>query len=476
MGLILVVSEDLVEIETIKTALSVHGWWVTVAADRQTALQVAADQAPKLVVVDGELPDSLDLVRSFGSSNGGPGVLSCVPPDFDRALDFKQAGGDELLTKPVAPASVLEAVQRCLAGPRVEPATRATPSNLLTTEEIFGDVLREIELGDEAVETAPSPEPSPEPPRLPNPESTPSREPAPEPAPATIAEEVVLAPEPAPEQVVSLAGLFDETDEPEGEPVPIPALQAGDARGREDGWSGEERRSVGRPWSGPAPDPAEARPAEAEPAEVEPAAPQPEGDVLFTPSMPRVEGEALRADLDWIDELEDDVKEDAEVPPEASGEAGRPFPRAAVAIGALAAVLLLAVGILLFVNRGGEPEGVAPDSPATVESETLRPSEARATGGAEAPERQAQSGEGRPLAEPEALAGSDSSGEADELEDLNLQAIVDQELERREEELRRVFLEEEKRLLRELNNLDPDEEPPAEDGEGDSTDRSGVGL
>ena len=39
------------------------------------------------------------------------------------------------------------------------------------------------------------------------------------------------------------------------------------------------------------------------------------------------------------------------------------------------------------------------------------------------------------------------------VEGVDLQAIVDQELERREEELRQVFLEEEKRLLRELGTL-----------------------
>ena len=455
MGLILVVSEDTVEIETIRAALSVHGWWVTVAVDREVALQVAADQAPKLVIVDHCLPDSIDLVRSFGTVNGGPGALVFVTADFEGSLELSEAGADEQITKPLSPPRVLEAVQRCLAAPRPMSAERTEPSrHLLTTEEIFGDVLKELE-----GEPPPAPAPA-------------------VPPPAEVAPVAVAQTEPLPpaKPVVSLAGLFENEDEI-GKPIVVngAALAAelqnfkqeeaealwtsaeGDASaGEGDDWDGAERRSVDRPWS----------------AEDEPTSAGSAPSVAELLSSIAVDEPAVDpAVIETYDDSAPDVG-NAEV---VSTDTVSRFPKAALLIGSIAAVLLVVVGVVFVVNPGSD-EGstpihsgesvevgspglqalpTAPSDVDAIEAETLmvEPLEVAA---AEAPEEAPQEA-------------------ADDADDLDLEAIVDQELERREDELRRVFLEEEKRLLRELTNLE-DAEPEGEDGPSeDGEDGSGVG-
>lgn len=460
MGLILVVSEDVAEIETVKAALSVHGWWITVAADRETALQVAADQAPKLVVVDSELPGAFELLGSFGSCNGGPGVLTCVPQGFEDALEVKKAGGDEILTKPVSPISVLEAVQRCLAAPRPSPAERSEPSShRLTTEEIFGDVLREIEEGDESIATSAAEAEKVETP----------------PEPAHVDDELFV-PEPV-EPVVSLAGLLDEPAEPQPvspqqslslpEPVslpePAPSESASSDASTGGEWQGEERRGVDRPWSGSSADlpVAAAEPAEpdeeAEPTELETDVATHETGVILEPASDEVLSIS-------IEELEETAPL-----PDAPPKPERRIPRGALAIGSLAAALLVAVGVVFLLNSGSEPVDEPLPQPEVVEME--------AEPVPEAPEVVTADTAPVPFeetAEVDSSAPTRPEEQSEELDDVNLEAIVEAELERREKELRRVFLEEEKRLLRELNNLEAGEEPAEATDENDAGDPTGV--
>ncbi len=452
MGLILVVSEDLADIDTIKAALSVHGWWVTVAADSETAVQVAADQAPKLVVIDSELRGSLDLLRNFGAHNGGPGVLSLVPPGFDGALELKEAGGDEILTKPVSLESVLEAVQRCLAMPRAAPVEApAAPQHLMTTEEIFGDVLREIEADDEAVASevgtvaaAPA-----------EPAAAPEPAPTPQPSAAAPGEELFAASSDT-EPVVSLAGLFDESAAAAKVASPPAAEPAPEAPSIESEWHGAERRRADRPWSSPAS-----------------GLPTPDAEELFepdndehatVPAEPPVEPSAPAA----VEEQAIDQFAAAEPPSEEAGEElsfeaeEEPEPRARrspLLIGSLAAALLVVAGVVFVLNRGSE----IVSEPAPVVEPIEQPAEPVAESEAVVAEP-APALEETPAVPPEvepAAAAAPAASPA-EPEDIDLEAIVDQELERREEELRKVFLEEEKRLLRELSNLDPGDEPADE--------------
>ncbi len=444
MGLILVVSDDLVEIETVRAALSVHGWWVTVAGDRETALQSAADQAPKLVLVDTQLPDALELIGSFGAAGGGPGVVALAGRGFEDAPELEQAGADEVLSKPGSPHRILEAVQRCLAVPRPGPAERRVPANrLLTTEEIFGDVLREIGEDD-----APAP----------------GAEAAPPPAPLISTADDLFAPAADPDRSVSLAGLFDDPPSaPEAPSVPPAPAEPG-----REGWRGEERRGTDRPWSpaGPAaaiPESAERRPPVAGVEESDPlgASPVPAASDSALPSgvieaLAELErGAPLPASED-LAELEEPV---AAPLPDDEAPALRRSPRSALAIGSLAAALLAAAGAVFLLYPGSDPPP-APAPSAERAREAPPPDSAAiepAAGGPPAAE----------LAEPPLRQAAPPGPPTDEVEEFDIEAIVDEELQRREDVLRRVFLEEEKRLLRELNNLDSGESADGDESGAD---------
>lgn len=197
MKSLLVVSADPRQNARIKAALSVQGWWVSEVADRQTALRAAADQAPSLVLVDGDLAGARDLARSFGTAGGGPGVL---------LLGGGPATGDAdaVLPKPVETEEVVRAVHRLLATPKPSGGAEAPhPQRRFTADELFGDILREIEnlgsgeegTGGERTQRAPIT------PRAPRPAP-----PAPAPAPARSSSRSPLAavdtPPPAPPPVV----------------------------------------------------------------------------------------------------------------------------------------------------------------------------------------------------------------------------------------------------------------------------------
>jgi serine/threonine protein kinase len=152
MKSLLVVSADPRQNARIKAALSVQGWWVSEVADRQTALRAAADQAPNLVLVDGDLAGALDLAKGFSLAGGGPGVVLLGGGPG-------AAAADAVLPKPVETEEMVRAVHRLLAAPKaVGGAEAPRTQRRFTADELFGDILREIESlgnGEEGVAAAP---------------------------------------------------------------------------------------------------------------------------------------------------------------------------------------------------------------------------------------------------------------------------------------------------------------------------------
>lgn len=152
MKSLLVVSADPRQNARIKAALSVQGWWVSEVADRQTALRAAADQAPNLVLVDGDLAGALDLAKGFSVTGGGPGVVLLGGGPA-------AAAADAVLPKPVETEEMVRAVHRLLATPKAaESAEAPRTQRRFTADELFGDILREIESlgdGEEGVAAAP---------------------------------------------------------------------------------------------------------------------------------------------------------------------------------------------------------------------------------------------------------------------------------------------------------------------------------
>ncbi len=147
MKTILLVIGSAEERERIRATLGERGLWVTAVEDRRGALRAAADQAPDLVLVSSEVAGASEIVKSFGTRNGGPGALLMAPPDrTEEAFVIYEAGADRILSLPVRSRDLVDAVEQALAAPRdVFSPVPAAHGKKFTAEEIFGDVLAEVE-------------------------------------------------------------------------------------------------------------------------------------------------------------------------------------------------------------------------------------------------------------------------------------------------------------------------------------------
>ena len=158
MIVILVVSSEERIGRHVRSVLGSQGWWVTTAADREEALRASADHQPGLVIVDCEIEGAAELVRTFGVKNGGPGVLLLeTPGDGDGAFHVFEAGADQILSKPPRGRELLEAAKRVMALPHQSAgAIVAGSGEKLSAEEIFGEVLMELEATEPGTATGPA--------------------------------------------------------------------------------------------------------------------------------------------------------------------------------------------------------------------------------------------------------------------------------------------------------------------------------
>ncbi|HSF42024.1 MAG TPA: protein kinase, partial [Thermoanaerobaculia bacterium] len=161
MPSILVVEQEPRYVERINSALRAEGWSVRVVSEADQALLWAASEAPDLVLVNAGTPGVESLWGSFSRSAGGPGVLGLVPEG-----EARPGGADDVLAKPFSDQDLVLAARRALLSRRQPPAGPAVPvqEHKLTSADIFGDVLAEVE-GDERGLSGP--ELAPPPPRPP---------------------------------------------------------------------------------------------------------------------------------------------------------------------------------------------------------------------------------------------------------------------------------------------------------------------
>ena len=157
MPMILVIEQEQRYVERISAALSSQGWQVEGVQDRATAVQHITDQPASLVVVNSEVPESNELIKLFSRRFGGPGAVALIPENAPESSDG--FGADEVLQKPFSDQDIRQAVRRCLVGASgadrevvVAPAGADTSSQgaaedglRLTSEDIFGDVVSELE-------------------------------------------------------------------------------------------------------------------------------------------------------------------------------------------------------------------------------------------------------------------------------------------------------------------------------------------
>ncbi|MBA3418120.1 MAG: response regulator transcription factor [Geodermatophilaceae bacterium] len=152
---ILVVDDDPTVSDVVRRYFDKAGMSVQVAADGNTALEIAARWLPDLVVLDLMLPgmSGLEVCGALRESRDVPVImLTALGEESERVLGLEQ-GADDYLTKPFSPRELVLRVQSILrrsAGPEVREvltdgelavdlaarhATRAGEVLLLTTRE-----------------------------------------------------------------------------------------------------------------------------------------------------------------------------------------------------------------------------------------------------------------------------------------------------------------------------------------------------
>ena len=114
--LILVVEDDLTLLDTLEYNLSNEGYGVITAVDGLTALEVAREQQPDLVVLDLMLPrlDGFEVCRRLRRETSVPILMLTARADeVDRIVGL-EVGADDYLTKPFSMRELLARVKALL--------------------------------------------------------------------------------------------------------------------------------------------------------------------------------------------------------------------------------------------------------------------------------------------------------------------------------------------------------------------------
>jgi DNA-binding response OmpR family regulator len=119
---ILVVDDDLDLTALIAFALRQAGYLVVDAGDGEVALRRFAEEAPDLVVLDGNLPrlDGFEVCRRLRASSRVPILMLTVRGDEADVVRGLDLGADDYLTKPFSPRTLLARIRALLRRVGVE--------------------------------------------------------------------------------------------------------------------------------------------------------------------------------------------------------------------------------------------------------------------------------------------------------------------------------------------------------------------
>ena len=141
MPSILVVEQEPHYVERINAALGAEGWRVRVVPSVDQALHAASAEPPDLVMAGTDVPGFEVLTFSFSRRSGGPGVVA-LDPGTGAGL---AGAADARLAKPFTDQQVVLTARQALLARRPAAPAPAAPEHKLTSQDIFGDVLAEVE-------------------------------------------------------------------------------------------------------------------------------------------------------------------------------------------------------------------------------------------------------------------------------------------------------------------------------------------
>jgi len=110
---ILIVDDEPQITRVLRTSLDAHGYDLRVANDGQTALQIATDWPPDLMITDLSMPvmDGLELCRRFRVRSQSPIIVLSVKGEERTKVQALDAGADDYVTKPFGISELLARVR-----------------------------------------------------------------------------------------------------------------------------------------------------------------------------------------------------------------------------------------------------------------------------------------------------------------------------------------------------------------------------
>jgi two-component system KDP operon response regulator KdpE len=128
---ILIVDDEPQITRVLRTSLDAHGYDLRVANDGDTALQIARDWPPDLMITDLSMPvmDGLELCRRFRQKSNAPIIVLSVKGEERTKVRALDAGADDYVTKPFG---INELLARVRANLRRAPQEESTPRGVIT--------------------------------------------------------------------------------------------------------------------------------------------------------------------------------------------------------------------------------------------------------------------------------------------------------------------------------------------------------
>ena len=116
MTFILVVDDEPRMVRTLTINLRARDYDVESAADGRSALQIIAERAPDVIVLDLGLPDmeGVEVLRRIRETSVVPVVVLSARQDSDDKVEALDAGADDYVTKPYSPREVVARVKTIL--------------------------------------------------------------------------------------------------------------------------------------------------------------------------------------------------------------------------------------------------------------------------------------------------------------------------------------------------------------------------
>lgn len=154
---VLVVDDEPQIVRTLRINLTAHGYRVLTAADGSSALRVAADGRPDVVVLDLGLPDldGIEVIAGIRGWSTVPILILSARTDMTDKIAALDAGADDYITKPFGMAELLARLR--VAVRRAATVTPGDAGAVVTTDTFTVDLLaKKVHRGDVDVHLTPT--------------------------------------------------------------------------------------------------------------------------------------------------------------------------------------------------------------------------------------------------------------------------------------------------------------------------------